>query len=102
MTTSTNTFSEFISQDDDGNIRMRLGHSTYFEKGRHIYVVNKDGIEQLITLEVHTAKPWIRENFERERAFQRKKNLAIALQRTHIPLSERRAFKRRMGWVGAR
>ncbi len=102
MTISTQKFSEFISQDDDDNIRMRLGHSTYFEKGRHIYVVNKDGTEQLITLEVHAAKSWIRENFERERAFQRKKNLAIALQRTHIPLSERRAFKRRMGWVGAR
>ncbi|MGE8544293.1 MAG: putative quorum-sensing-regulated virulence factor [Acinetobacter johnsonii] len=33
---------------------------------------------------------------------QRRKELAIALQRTHIPLSERRAFKRRMGWVGSR
>ena len=102
MTTSTQKFSEFISQDDEGNIRMRLGHSTYFEKGRHIYVVNKDGTEHLITLEVHAAKPWIRENFERERTFQRKKNLAIALQRTHIPLRERREYKRRAGWVGAR
>ena len=89
MTTSTQKFSEFISQDDEGNICMRLGHSTYFEKGRHIYVINKDGTEQLITL-------------ERERTFQRKKNLAIALQRTHIPLRERREYKRRAGWVGAR
>ena len=39
--------------------------------------------------------PWVKEA-------QRRKELAIALQRTHIPLSERRAFKRRMGWVGAR
>ena len=62
MTTSTQKFSEFISQDEEGNIRMRLGHSTYFEKGRHIYVVNKDGTEQLITPEVHATKPWIREN----------------------------------------
>lgn len=41
------------------------------------------------------ALPWVKES-------QRRKELAIALQRTHIPLSERRAFKRRMGWVGAR
>ena len=39
--------------------------------------------------------PWVKE-------VQRRKELAIALQRTHIPLSERRAFKRRMGWVGSR
>ena len=57
MTTSTQKFSEFISQDDEGNICMRLGYSTYFEKGRHIYVINKDGTEQLITLEVHATKP---------------------------------------------
>lgn len=41
------------------------------------------------------ALPWVNEA-------QRRKELAIALQRTHIPLSERRAFKRRMGWVGSR
>lgn len=39
--------------------------------------------------------PWVKDA-------QRRKELAIALQRTHIPLSERRAFKRRMGWVGSR
>lgn len=39
--------------------------------------------------------PWVKEA-------QRRKKLAQDLQRTHIPLSERRAFKRRMGWVGSR
>jgi hypothetical protein len=96
MTTSTNTFSEFISQDDSGNIRMRLGHSTYFEKGRHIYVVNKDGTEQLITLEVHAAKPWIRENFERERTFQRDRTMAIRLQKS-LTRAYPKSYKRAKG-----
>ena len=37
----------------------------------------------------------------REHAFQRRKQLAIDLQRSHIPSHERKAYKRRMGWVGA-
>jgi hypothetical protein len=36
-----------------------------------------------------------------ERAFQRRKALAIGLQSSHISLHERRAYKKRMGWVGA-
>ena len=96
MSTSTQKFSEFISQDDEGNIRMRLGHSTYFEKGRHIYVVNKDGTEQQITLEVHAAKPWICENFERERAFQQRKTMAVRLQKS-LTRSYPKSFKRAKG-----
>ena len=37
----------------------------------------------------------------RERAFQRRKALAVGLQSSHISLHERRAYKKRMGWVGA-
>lgn len=37
----------------------------------------------------------------RERTFQRRKALAIGLQSSHISLHERRAYKKRMGWVGA-
>ena len=96
MTTSTQKFSEFISQDDEGNIRMRLGHSTYFEKGRHIYVVNKDGTEQLITLEVHISKPWIRENFERERTYQRDRTMAIRLQKS-LTRTYPKSYKRAKG-----
>ena len=62
-----------------------------------------------VTLEEQVSKPWIRQNFEyehesqdRERAFQRRKALAIGLQSSHIPSYERRAYKKRMGWVGAR
>ncbi|TCB77462.1 DUF3820 family protein [Acinetobacter sp. ANC 4173] len=40
------------------------------------------------------ALPWVKEA-------QRRKHLAEVLQRTHIPLHERRAYKKRMGWVGA-
>ena len=40
------------------------------------------------------ALPWVQE-------VQRRKKLAEVLQRTHIPLHERRAYKKRMGWVGA-
>ena len=96
MTTSTQKLSEFINQDDEDNIRMRLGHSTYFEKGRHIYVVNKDGTEQLITLEVHAAKPWIRENFERERTYQRDRTMAVRLQKS-LTRSYPKSFKRAKG-----
>lgn len=36
-----------------------------------------------------------------ERTFQRRKAFAIGMQSSHIPLHERRAYKKRMGWVGA-
>lgn len=47
------------------------------------------------------ALPWVQEANERERAFQKRKALAIGLQSSNIPLHERRAYKKRMGWVGA-
>lgn len=40
------------------------------------------------------ALPWVKEA-------QRRKKLAEVLQRTHIPSQDRRAYKKRMGWVGA-
>lgn len=40
------------------------------------------------------ALPWVKEA-------QRRKKLAEVLQRSHIPLRDRRAYKKRMGWVGA-
>lgn len=45
---------------------MCLGYLIYFEKGCYIYVVNKDGSEQLIMFEVYVVKFWICENFECE------------------------------------
>ncbi|EOR06839.1 hypothetical protein [Acinetobacter tandoii] len=47
------------------------------------------------------ALSWVQEANERERAFQKRKALAIGLQSSHIPLRDRRAYKKRMGWVGA-
>lgn len=47
------------------------------------------------------ALPWVQEANERERAFQKRKALAIGLQSSNIPLRDRRAYKKRMGWVGA-
>ncbi|AUX87018.1 hypothetical protein C3F34_13915 [Acinetobacter sp. ACNIH2] len=40
------------------------------------------------------ALPWVKEA-------QKRQKLAEVLQRTHIPSQDRRAYKKRMGWVGA-
>lgn len=98
--TTKQKFSEYLGNDAQGNMRMRLGYHNYVMKGQKLYIEREDGLE-LVTLEMHVARPWIRSNFEREAAFQRRKALAIGLQSSHIPLRERRAYKKRMGWVGA-
>ena len=100
MNTSTK-FAEFLSREPNGDMRMRLGHTIYVQKGFKFYAeVNGELIR--IPLETLVAKPWIQRNFEAEKIFQRRKQLAIDLQRSHIPSHERKAYKRRMGWVGAR
>lgn len=102
MTTSTQKFSEYLGGFEQNSMSMRLGHTVYVEQGKDIFAEDrKTGELQKVTLEEQVAKPWIRENFDRERAFQRRKALAIGLQSSHIPLRERRAYKKRMGWVGA-
>lgn len=102
MTTSTQKFSEYLGGFEQNNMSMRLGHTVYVEQGKDIFAEDrKIGELQKVTLEEQVAKPWIRQNFDRERAFQRRKALAIGLQSSHIPLRERRAYKKRMGWVGA-
>ncbi|OTG70046.1 hypothetical protein B9T38_13570 [Acinetobacter sp. ANC 4218] len=102
MTTSTQKFSEYLGGFEQNSMSMRLGHTVYVEQGKDIFAEDrKTGELQKVTLEEQVAKPWIRQNFDRERAFQRRKALAIGLQSSHIPLRERRAYKKRMGWVGA-
>lgn len=102
MTTPKQQFSEYLGGFEQNNMSMRLGHTVYVEQGKDIFAEDrKTGELQKVTLEEQVAKPWIRENFDRERAFQRRKALAIGLQSSHIPLHERRAYKKRMGWVGA-
>ena len=94
-------FAEFLSREPNGDMRMRLGHTVYVQKGFKFYTeVNGELIR--IPLETLVAKPWIQRNFEAEKIFQRRKQLAIDLQRSHTPSHERKAYKRRMGWVGAR
>ncbi len=103
MTTSKNNFCKRLDDDAQGNTRLSLGTkfpAVYVEKGKDIFKETTKGLEK-VTLEDHVAKAWIRENFDRERTFQRRKALAIGLQSSHIPLHERRAYKKRMGWVGA-
>lgn len=100
MNTSTPKKSEFIS-DENGEFRMRIYSSEYIQKNGEIYRVSKSGYLFLIEFAEHLEKPWIREIFQRERKFQKRKALAIGLQISNIPSYERRAYKKRMGWVGA-
>lgn len=98
MTTNTKQFSNYLGTDANGNMRMRLGPHIYVRIGHRFYNERDDGLE-LVTLETHVARPWIISNFEREAAYQRRKTLAQALQASHIPSYERKAYKRRMGWA---
>lgn len=96
-------FAEYLGGFEQGSMSMRLGPTVYVEQGKDIFAEDrKTGELYKVTLEEQVAKPWIRQNFDRERAFQRRKALAIGLQSSNIPLHERRAYKKRMGWVGAR
>lgn len=103
MTTSNQKFAEYLGGYEQNSISMRLGHTVYVEQGKDIFAENrKTGELEKVTLEEQVAKPWIRRNFEEERARQRRKAFARGMQSSHIPLHERRAYKKRMGWVGAR
>ena len=74
-------FSEYLGGYEQGHMSMRLGHTVYVEQGKDIFAEDrKTGELEKVTLEEQVAKPWIRENFERERAFQNKKAMAIRLQ----------------------
>ena len=101
MTTSTKKFAEYLGGYEQGHMSMRLGHTVYVEQGKDIFAEDrKTGELHKVTLEEQVAKPWIRQNFDRERAFQRRKALAIGLQSTHIPSYERKAFNRAKGTHG--
>ncbi|MDA3442676.1 hypothetical protein MJ046_20285 [Acinetobacter bereziniae] len=100
MTSTTQKKTEFIC-NENGEFRMRIYSYEYIQKDGEIYRVSKSGYLYLIDFAEHLEKPWIRISFERERKFQKRKALAIGLQNSNIPSYERRAFKKRMGWVGA-
>ena len=101
MTTSTKKFAEYLGGYEQNHMSMRLGHTVYVEQGKDIFAEDrKTGELHKVTLDEQVAKPWIRQNFDRERAFQRCKALAIGLQSTHIPSYERKAFNRAKGTHG--
>ena len=101
MTTSTKKFAEYLGGYEQNHMSMRLGHTVYVEQGKDIFAEDrKTGEPQKVTLEEQVAKPWIRQNFDRERDFQRRKALAIGLQSSHIPSYERKAFNRAKGTHG--
>ena len=102
MMASQNKFSVRLEDDAQGNTRLSLGTkfpAVYVEKGKDIFKETAKGLMK-VTLEEQVAKPWIRQNFDRERAFQRRKALAIGLQSSHIPSYERKAFNRAKGSHG--
>ena len=76
MVTTTQRKTQFISHEN-GEFRMRLYSYEYVEKGGEIYRVSKSGYLYLIEAAEHAESPWIREIFERERKFQRRKAAAI-------------------------
>lgn len=89
-------FAEFIS-NENGEFRMRLGHSVYAQKGTEIFRESKTGHLYLVTDEEHAAKAWIRKNFEREAAFQKRKAKAIlfsnpCFQRDRYSANQRIAY----------
>lgn len=96
MNTSTQKFSEFKS-DSNGEFRMRLGHSEYVQKDQAFYRVSKSGHLYLIEESELVAKPWIRQNFDHERAFQKRKAKATlfsqpCFQRTPYSANQRIAY----------
>lgn len=64
------------------------------------WLLSLDNLNEVLRKSLE-ALPWVQEARERERAFQKRKALAIGLQSSNIPLRDRRAYKKRMGWVGA-
>lgn len=88
-------FSEYLGGFEQNSMSMRLGHTVYVEQGKDIFAEDrKTGELQKVTLEEQVAKPWIRQNFDRERAFQEKKAMAIRLESAferRYPPSRKRA-----------
>jgi len=96
MTSIPQKKTEFIS-DAEGEFRMRLYSYEYIQKNDEIYRVSKSGTLFLIEAEEHVQKPWIREIFKRERAFQKRKATAImfsqpCFQRTRYSANQRIAY----------
>ena len=95
-TSTTQSFSEFKS-NSNGEFRMRLGHSEYVQKNQAFYRVSKSGHLYLIEESELVAKPWIQQNFDRERKFQKREAKAElfsqpCFQRTPYSANQRIAY----------
>lgn len=90
-------FCEYQGRDDKGHFMVRLGPTSYKYVTGTIYKQNESGSFLKLTLEEDVAKPWIRQNLDREINFQMRKARAIAYQSSYIPSHERKAYKRRIG-----
>ena len=100
MNTKSN-FCEFQGRDDKGHFIVRLASTTYKYANGMIFIKNEDDSFSKLSLDVDVAKPWIRQNLEREVSFQMRKARAIALKSSYIPSHERKAYKHRMNWTGS-
>lgn len=92
-------FAEYLGTDEQGNMRLRLGTkfaAIYVEKGKDIYKETAKGLVK-VTLEELVSKPWIRENFDRERMAIR---LESAFERRYPP--SRKRAKGSLFWANSR
>lgn len=99
-----NDFSECIAAfEDDVTLRMRLGKTIYVQKDLEIFQESKTGELTLVTEDHHSKNPWIKDNFNRELKFQRRKKVAVCLSGSYIPKHEREEYKRKRGrgWTNA-
>lgn len=99
----TTPFREFIKCDEQGRYHVRLGPQVFSTNLNFsdIRIESENG-NTSVSAELLQAKPWILKNLQQEVDFQRRKELAQILERTHIPLADRRAYKHARGFVGSR
>ena len=91
-------FSEFLGKDArSGLYFVRLGRTTYAANATctEIFTV-KDGVNTPVSQEVLASKAWILRNM-RDVVFTERRKFSEAMQRSHIPVYARQAYKHRRG-----
>lgn len=98
MNTQDRQFSEFLGKDArSGLYFVRLGYTTYAANATctEIFTV-KDGVNTPVSQEVLASKAWILRNM-RDVVFTERRKFSEAMQRSHIPVYARQAYKHRRG-----
>lgn len=98
MNTQDRPFSEFLGKDArSGLYFVRLGYTTYAANATctEIFTV-KDGVNTPVSQEVLASKAWILRNM-RDVVFTERRKFSEAMQRSHIPVYARKAYKHRRG-----